>query len=121
MDKIVPIDKMDNSFLLRENAECQKRLKWYEKRYGPYIEKKGLQNWKNLFRWPTLQEGLIFIMIVFVLFLAWSYKAETQQCRDFLENFETEACVLCEQQKAPIIEPFSSKEDDLIELNLTES
>lgn len=68
------------------NEEITKRLSWYEKRYGPYIEKRGLHNWKNLFRKPLLLEWIILIMLILTLFMAWAYGHDTQVCREIVKR-----------------------------------
>ena len=75
--------------------EKQKRLDWYEKNYGPYIETRGLKNWKNLFRKPTMRDLLILIILAGVLLSAWSYKHDIQTCQDTLENLPREVCEAC--------------------------
>jgi len=47
-------------------------------------------NMKKLFSWPTTQEWIQLAILLLVFFLAFSYKAETQACRDMLEELETE-------------------------------
>ena len=71
--------------------EMVTRLKWYEKQYGPYVEKRGLNNWKNLFRKPTMLEWTILFMLVMGLFAAWAYKNDIQGC---VNN----ACQICVAQ-----------------------
>jgi len=44
------------------------------------------QNIKKLFRKPTIQDWIIFIIIVLTLFGAWSYQNEVQQYREMIEN-----------------------------------
>lgn len=83
-----------------EIAELEKRLKWYEKRYGPYIEKKGFHNWKNLFRKPTMYEWVILSMLILGIFMAWAYNRDTQLCRELIKesnftfNYPTETMPL---------------------------
>lgn len=43
-------------------------------------------NFKNLFKWPSFQEWIILIMILMMLALAFSYKVETQLCRDTIQD-----------------------------------
>lgn len=71
-----------------DNDELTKRVKWYEKQYGPYIEKRGLtkQNVKNLFKWPTLQEWTILVLIMMALFLGWAYKTDINACYSFIDE-----------------------------------
>lgn len=53
------------------------------------IEKRGLHNWKNLFRKPTLYEWVILFMLIMALFIAWAYQNDTSLCREVLNNLET--------------------------------
>ena len=67
--------------------ELLKRVLWYEKKYPPYIEKKGLHNWKNLFRKPTLYECVILIMLLMALFMWWAYSHDMEVCREIVEEY----------------------------------
>ena len=73
-----------------DNEELEKRLKWYEKRYGPYIDKRGLnkENIKNLFRWPTMQEWIVLILLLMALGLGWAYKHDINACQNALKEVE---------------------------------
>lgn len=73
-----------------EKEEYEKRLAWYEKRYGPYIEKRGLHNWKNLFRMPNNYEWTILIMLLLGIFMGVIYGSEVSECRKCLQR-EVEA------------------------------
>lgn len=64
----------------------EKRLDWYQEKYGPYIEERGLKNWRNLFRWPNLQEWTIFILIIMALFLGWAYKHDISSCYNYIQE-----------------------------------
>src|SRR3990167_729778 len=66
--------------------EAEKRLQWYDKKYGPYIDKKGLHNFKNLFRRPTMYEWVILFMLLLTLFLSWAYAEDTKVCREFVSK-----------------------------------
>lgn len=72
----------------------------------PIIKKRGLHNWKNLFRWPNGYEWTILIMLAFVLIIAYSYKHETALCKYTVENFDT----LCIQYQTQLnkIEKFNN-------------
>ena len=63
------------------NEEEMKQLKWFEKRYGPYIPEKGLRNWKLLFRMPTMYEWTILFMLAMGLFMAWAYYHDIEACQ----------------------------------------
>ena len=75
-----------------DNEELNKRLSWYSKRYGPYIEKRGLKNWRNLLRKPTVYEWTILFMIIMAYFMSWAYQVDTATCRETLDNLE-ETCI----------------------------
>ncbi len=75
--------------------ELEGRLRWYEKQYGPYIRERGLKNWKNLFRKPTLQEWTILIMLILGLFMGWAYQRDVKVCQEFVSEIENNACAFC--------------------------
>jgi len=79
--------------------EAKERLNWYEKKYGPYIKKRGVHNIKNLFRWPTLQEWIVLIMLILVLFMAWAYNNDTRECRGFFNNLDRNINEICENNR----------------------
>lgn len=66
--------------------ELLKRISWYEKKYGSYIEKRGFHNWKNLFRKPTLQEWLVLIMLIGLVFIAWAYQRDIALCYEAIDQ-----------------------------------
>lgn len=66
--------------------ELLKRTHWYEKRYGPYIEKKGIKNWKNLFRKPTFSEWIILAMLIGLGFVAWAYQRDIAACHEVINQ-----------------------------------
>src|SRR3990167_3860271 len=78
--------------------ELEKRIDWYGKKYGPYIEKKGLHNWKNLFRKPTLLEWTILIMLLMGLFMGWAYSYDVKQCRQVIQDLPFLACEYCQSE-----------------------
>jgi|24BtaG_2_1085350.scaffolds.fasta_scaffold00173_3 hypothetical protein len=100
---------IDNYRISRE--ELEKRLNWYSNRYGPYVSKKGLHNWKNLFRRPTLNEWIILFMIITALFLGGAYRHDVSECREFLSNINNNACGLCDSQ----LESFKQQELDYLQ------
>lgn len=75
---------MDNNLT---GEEMKKRLEWYEKRYGSYIEKRGLHNWKNLFRKPTFSEWIILALLLLGLFIAYAYQHDISACREYLNLY----------------------------------
>ena len=78
-----------------EKEELEKRLKWYDKKYGPYIGKRGLHNWRNLLRTPTISEWTILFMLLMMGFVAWAYLADTEQCMETLNNLEVVCIDYC--------------------------
>jgi hypothetical protein len=46
------------------------------------------QNVMSLFKKPTMQEWLIFLMLILVLSIAFTYQTEIQQCKSFMGNPE---------------------------------
>ncbi len=83
-----------------EADELEKRLKWYEKNYGPYIEERGLRNWKNLFKKPRMMDILILIILIGVLYTAWAYNEDVQMCQNTLRNLPREVCEACTNLRA---------------------
>lgn len=78
--------KSDMDELSRE--ELEKRLNWYEKRYSPYVKKRGIHNWRNLFRKPNNYEWTILFMLLMAGFIMWAYQEDTSQCRNTLKNLD---------------------------------
>jgi len=72
-----------------------KENNWYNKKYGPYIDKRGLDNWKNLFRRPNLLEWTIFIMLLLALFMGWAY---TRDFKVYEQNIQQNCCEICSSQ-----------------------
>ncbi len=72
------------------NLSDSEKVKWYEKRYGPVIGKRGSGNWKNLFRMPNIYEWTILFMIIMALFMAWAYNYDISTCREVLINLTSQ-------------------------------
>jgi len=81
-----------------DNIELTKRLKWYENKYGPYVEKRGLHNWKNLFKKPTFMEMVVMALMVGYLIIAFMYFHDIKACKESIETLEADACVICSAQ-----------------------
>lgn len=67
--------------------ELIKRLNWFEKKYGPYIEKRGIHNWRNLFKKPTVQEWTILFMLILMFFLTLAYQRDIALCQEIIKNY----------------------------------
>ena len=70
--------------------ELKKKLAMYQDKYGEIYEKRGLHNWKNLFRKPTFNDWSIFFMLVMALFIAWAYQHDIQVCKDYVDRFQND-------------------------------
>ena len=98
---------IDNKLSIEEQ---EKRLKWYEKNYGPYIEERGLRNWKNLFKKPRMMDILILIILIGVLYTAWAYNEDVQMCQNTLRNLPRDVCEACSEFRA------MAKNESLVEI-----
>lgn len=98
-------------------AKLQHKLDWFEGRHGPYIEKRGLHNWKNLFRKPTLNEWVILAMIIMAMFMGWAYQEDTEGCRETLENIDSICSAKCSSYAKQDLNPSNLS----FEFNLTMS
>ncbi len=83
------------------------------------------QNLKKLISFKfTFDEFLITFMIIMILVMAWAYKAETQQCRDWIKPLHTgtvEECKNVCDMKCRMIRSTEYTNFDAEELkNLTE-
>lgn len=103
---------------LVNEISLEKRLKYYEDKYGPYIEKRGLQNWRNLFRKPNMLEWTIFFMLVMGLFIAWAYHNDISQCQEVINQINEDPCYYCILLK-PKMNINSSLISSFKEVNLT--
>ena len=93
---------MDKEQEVSEEDELKKRLKWYEKSYGPYIEKRGIGNWKNLFKKPTGRDILILVILVGILLSAVAYKSDIKTCQDTLQRLPKDVCEACSEFRAMV-------------------
>lgn len=58
----------------------------------PYQTKIGIDNWKNLFRAPTLEEWITLIIMLLLIVSAFAYTTETKACKETLNNLD-EICL----------------------------
>jgi len=84
------------------------------KRVCPYCKQEiqikiGLGNWKNLFRRPTLDDWIVLIILIFILFAAYAYNLDTKTCRETLNNID-EICVQVSRNLS-LMQNISDKED----------
>jgi len=95
MDKIIVWDEAREA----QFKQLEKENIWFRQKYGHYIEKRGLNNWRNLFRKPTLLEWTILFMLIMALFIAWAYQHDIKQCRETLNNIDT----ICAEYKTTYV------------------
>jgi len=61
-------------------------------------DKRGLHNWKNLFKKPTLSDWMVTIMLLFVLIIVLFYKLDVDTCTGtidmLLERMDECGCLL---------------------------
>jgi len=48
--------------------------------------KVGVHNWKNLFKKPTLEEGITFFIILMLIVSAYAYKSDLNNIINYYEN-----------------------------------
>lgn len=65
----------------------------------PYQTKVGIQNWKNLFRKPTLDDLITLVIIVLVIASYYAYMADTKVCRETVANIKD----ICAQYYSGIV------------------
>lgn len=86
--------KKSNEFLTSELDRLKKENEWYNKKYGPYIAERGLDNWKNLFRKPNLLEWTILIMLLLSLFMGWAYQRDIEVYKQTILEKSCEICAI---------------------------
>jgi len=64
----------------------------------------GLHNWKQLFRWPSFQEWMIFFMLCMLLVMAYFYNVETQVCRETIKDLNDRGLLDSNANYVPINE-----------------
>lgn len=80
------------------------------------IKDRGLHNWKNLFRMPSLNDMIMLFIIVMVLVGAWAYNHDTKICRQTLNNLPA----ICMQYSASITNQSSGPNWWSAPLNLSD-
>jgi hypothetical protein len=58
----------------------------------PYQTKIGVDNWKNLFKMPTMEDWITLIILILLIAAAFAYTTETKACKDTLNNLD-EICL----------------------------
>ena len=55
-----------------------------------YQTKTGFDNWKNLFRKPTLDDWIVLVILLLLLLAAFAYTTDTKACRDMISRMKAE-------------------------------
>ena len=56
-----------------------------------YKTKVGINNWKNLFRKPTLDDWITLFILIMLILASYAYIQETKACKEMMNNLE-ETC-----------------------------
>lgn len=84
--------KIQRRQLPMDEIDWKKRAETYEIQLRELgiqpIEKRGLRNWKNLFRRPTLSDWITLFLIAMALFMGWAYMHDIQTCHQTLSNLD---------------------------------
>ena len=72
--------------MINDLEEANKQLAWYEKKYGPYIIERGIGNWKNLFKKPSLNDWIVLILLIMAIGLAFAYQHDITSCKEYIAN-----------------------------------
>ena len=74
--------KLDNK---RERKLHNRRCPYCKQEYETKI---GIDNWKNLFRKPTMDDWIVLIILILIIGAAFAYTTETKTCRETLNNLD---------------------------------
>jgi len=44
--------------------------------------------WKQLWRWPTMNEWIILFMLFMMFVVAWAYNHDTKICKEYVSNID---------------------------------
>jgi hypothetical protein len=78
-----------------------------------YKTKVGMDNWKNLFRKPTLDDWITLFILIMLFFAAYAYVHDTKACSEALHNLSS----ICSQYQMQLSQ---QKENTLLPVfNLT--
>lgn len=83
------------------------------------FEKRGLHNWRNLFRKPTLMEWIVLFLLLMLLFTAWGYSRDISVCREGIKHLQEDACKIC--MSSYMVEADSNIDANSINLRLKEN
>lgn len=79
-------------------------------------EKRGLHNWKKLFKKPSGNDWIVLILLIFTLIMTYAYMSETKTAREFASNFDA----ICLKRYSDLINISQSRPTYTIpQINLT--
>ena len=86
-DKISESNSSDSHTTIKnkERKLHERRCPYCKQDYKTTI---GADNWKNLFRKPTIDDWIVLIILVLIIGAAYAYSIDTQTCRDTLKNID---------------------------------
>lgn len=74
--------------MTEEEIKQEGRREYCEKCGQEIRIKVGINNWRNLFRKPTLNDWIMLFMIFMILVAAWAYNHDVGVCKDFIKNID---------------------------------
>lgn len=94
------IDKIEESPIKMDVNNIKERK--LHTRICPYCKqehktKVGVDNWKNLFRKPTMEDWITLVILILLLAAAFAYTTETKACKETLQNLD-EVCMKRQNQ-----------------------
>jgi len=57
------------------------------------FKERGFHNWRNLFKKPTMQDWVILIMLILMIFVAWAYQHDTATCKEFVKQYQKDFAI----------------------------
>lgn len=55
----------------------------------PYQTKIGVDNWKNLFKAPSVEDWITLVILGLLIFAAYAYTLDTKTCKDVIKNIDS--------------------------------
>lgn len=73
------------------NEESEKKIRICPCCKQEYKIKVGINNWKNLFRKPTLDDWITLFILIMLILASYAYIQETKACKEMVSNLD-ETC-----------------------------
>ena len=112
------MDENINDNMNIKDTQIERKL---HERTCPYCKQSyqtqiGVDNWKKLFRKPTMDDWILLIILALIILSAFAYTTETKACKDTLKNIDT----VCMQRQKNLLNS-SNDINSLNGLNLSMS